>query len=83
MVTQLLLYFKLLINLWLSNQKFLIQLKAKPNSSKYDTTSQAGRTAIAKDNTKLLEQLNNIAEQTNYNGTNLLQKKFLVLLLLL
>ncbi|WP_066406925.1 flagellin, partial [Aliarcobacter skirrowii] len=38
-----------------------------------DTTSSAGRTAIAKDVSKLLTQLNNIAAQTNYNGTYLLQ----------
>ena len=37
------------------------------------TTSSAGRTAIAKDIDKLLNQLNNIAVQTNYNGINLLQ----------
>ena len=33
------------------------------------------RTAIAKDITKLLQQLNNIGEQTNYNGTTFLQKE--------
>ena len=38
------------------------------------TTSSAGREAIAKDIDKLLDQLNNIAIQTNYNGINLLQK---------
>jgi flagellin len=37
------------------------------------TTSQEGRTAIAKDINKLLTQLNNIASQTNYNGISLLQ----------
>jgi len=37
------------------------------------TTSSAGRTAIAKDVNKLLDQLNNIAGQTNYNGIQLLQ----------
>ena len=37
------------------------------------TTSSAGRTAIAKDINKLLDQLNAIAVQTNYNGINLLQ----------
>ena len=37
------------------------------------TTSDAGRTAIAKDIDKLMDQLNNIAQQTNYNGTTLLQ----------
>ena len=54
--------------------KILDTVKSKLIQANTDTTSQAGRTAIAKDITKLLEQLNNIAEQTNYNGTNLLQK---------
>ena len=53
--------------------KILDTVKAKLIQANTDTTSSAGRTAIAKDVTKLLEQLNNIAEQTNYNGTNLLQ----------
>jgi len=38
------------------------------------TTSQEGRTAIAKDVNKLLTQLDNIASQTNYNGIALLQE---------
>jgi len=37
------------------------------------TTSPAGRAAIAKDIGKLLDQVNNIAKQTNYNGIYLLQ----------
>jgi len=37
------------------------------------TTSIAGRAAIAKDIGKLLDQVNNIAKQTNYNGIYLLQ----------
>ena len=37
------------------------------------TTSTEGRKAIAKDVSKLLDQLNNIAVQTNYNGIQLLQ----------
>ena len=37
------------------------------------TTSTEGRKAIAKDIDKLLNQLNNIASQTNYNGMHLLQ----------
>ncbi|WP_323668354.1 flagellin [Aliarcobacter butzleri] len=49
-------------------------IKSKLIQANTATTSDDGRTAIAKDITKLLEQLNNIAEQTNYNGTNLLQK---------
>ncbi|MCT7909635.1 flagellin [Arcobacter lacus] len=50
-------------------------IKAKLIQANTDTTSVAGRTAIAKDVTKLLQQLNNISEQTNYNGTLLLQKE--------
>ncbi len=49
-------------------------IKAKLIQANTDTTSADGRTSIAKDIDKLLAQLNNIAEQTNYNGTNLLQK---------
>ena len=37
------------------------------------TTSTEGRSAISKDINKLLDQLNNIAKQTNYNGMSLLQ----------
>ncbi|OCL83074.1 Flagellar filament 33 kDa core protein [Arcobacter porcinus] len=50
-------------------------VKAKLIQANTDTTSVAGRTAIAKDIDKLLQQLNNIAKQTNYNGTALLQAK--------
>ena len=38
------------------------------------TTSDSGRTAIGKDINKLLNQLDNIAQQTNYNGIELLQE---------
>ncbi|MCT7432915.1 flagellin [Aliarcobacter cryaerophilus] len=55
--------------------KILDTIKSKLIQANTDTTSVAGRTAIAKDITKLLQQLNNIGEQTNYNGTNLLQKE--------
>ena len=55
--------------------KILDTIKSKLIQANTATTSDDGRTAIAKDVTKLLEQLNNIAEQTNYNGTNLLQKE--------
>merc|ERR1711991_2343 len=41
--------------------------------AKTATTSEEGRTAIAKDVSKLLQQLDNIAAQTNYNGQYLLQ----------
>ncbi|QKJ24472.1 flagellin [Poseidonibacter lekithochrous] len=48
-------------------------VKTKLVQASTDTTSQEGRDAIGKDITKLLGQLNNIASQTNYNGTELLQ----------
>jgi len=48
-------------------------VKAKLIQANTDTTSADGREAIRKDITKLLEQLDNIANQTNYNGTTLLQ----------
>ncbi|MFW2592083.1 flagellin [Aliarcobacter butzleri] len=48
-------------------------IKAKLIQANTSTTSEDGRAAIAKDVSKLLEQLDNIATQTNYNGTNLLQ----------
>ncbi|OCL92509.1 flagellin [Arcobacter porcinus] len=48
-------------------------VKAKLIQANTDTTSDDGRAAIAKDISKLLEQLDNIASQTNYNGTYLLQ----------
>ena len=49
-------------------------IKAKLIQAKTATTSKEGRTAIIKDINRLLFQLDNIASQTNYNGTNLLQK---------
>ena len=48
-------------------------VKAKLIQANTDTTSADGREAIRKDIAKLLEQLDNIAEQTNYNGNVLLQ----------
>jgi flagellin len=48
-------------------------IKTKLLQSGTATTSSAGRDAIAKDITKLLDQLDNIARQTNYNGIQLLQ----------
>ncbi|AXX88346.1 flagellin [Malaciobacter marinus] len=48
-------------------------IKTKLVQAATDTTSDDGRTAIGKDVTKLLDQLDNIAKQTNYNGTTLLQ----------
>jgi flagellin len=48
-------------------------IKQKLIQASTDTTSEEGRTAIMKDMNKLLDQLNNIASQTNYNGITLLQ----------
>ncbi len=48
-------------------------VKQKLIQAKTATTSEEGRTAIAKDVSKLLSQLDNIASQTNYNGQYLLQ----------
>ncbi len=48
-------------------------VKQKLIQAKTATTSEDGRTAIAKDISKLLQQLDNIAAQTNYNGEYLLQ----------
>ena len=48
-------------------------VKQKLIQASTNTTSSAGRVAIAKDIKKLLDQLNNIAVQTNYNGIQLLQ----------
>ncbi|MDD3054335.1 MAG: flagellin [Aliarcobacter sp.] len=48
-------------------------IKAKLIQANTDTTSADGRESIRKDIVKLLEQLDNIAEQTNYNGNVLLQ----------
>ena len=48
-------------------------VKAKLIQANTDTTSSAGRESVRKDIDKLLTQLNNIAKQTNYNGTTLLQ----------
>ena len=53
--------------------KILDTVKSKLIQANTDTTSADGREAIRKDITKLLTQLDNIAVQTNYNGTNLLQ----------
>ena len=48
-------------------------VKTKLIQAKDATTSQDGRQAILNDIQKLLTQLDNIASQTNYNGTTLLQ----------
>jgi flagellin len=47
-------------------------IKAKLIQASTDTTSAEGREAIKNDVQKLLTQLDNIAEQTNYNGMDLL-----------
>jgi flagellin len=49
-------------------------VKAKMIQAATATTSSEGRDALAKDMDKLLNQLDNIASQTNYNGVSLLQK---------
>src|SRR5574344_14958 len=54
--------------------KILDTVKSKLIQANTDTTSADGRESIRKDINKLLEQLDNIAKQTNYNGTSLLQK---------
>lgn len=48
-------------------------VKEKLLQASTDTTSQEGRDAILKDIKGLLENLDNIASSTNYNGTTLLQ----------
>ncbi len=47
-------------------------VKAKLIQANTDTTSSDGRESIRKDIVKLLDQLNNIGEQTNYNGRQLI-----------
>ncbi|PLY06403.1 MAG: flagellin [Arcobacter sp.] len=48
-------------------------VKAKLIQANTATTSTAGKTAIANDINKLITQLDNIADQTNYNGINVLK----------
>jgi len=50
-------------------------VKTKLIQAATSTTSAEGREAIRKDVGKLLDQLDNIANQTNYNGINLLDTK--------
>jgi len=50
-------------------------VKTKLIQAATQTTSDEGREAIRKDVSKLLEQLDNISNQTNYNGINLLDAK--------
>ena len=49
-------------------------VKSKLLQARTATTSDAGRESIAKDINKLLTQFNSIANQTNYNGVQLLQQ---------
>ncbi|MEA2049982.1 MAG: flagellin [Campylobacterota bacterium] len=49
-------------------------VKTKLIQAGTSTTSEDGRDAIRKDVQKLLEQFDNIASTTNYNGTTLLQQ---------
>ena len=49
-------------------------VKQKLIQASTSTTNADGREAIRKDINKLLTQFDNIASQTNYNGTTLLQK---------
>ncbi|RBQ32714.1 flagellin [Arcobacter sp. FW59] len=53
--------------------KILDTVKSKLIQANTATTSTAGRAAISKDISKLLQQLDNIAKQVNYNGLQLLQ----------
>ncbi len=48
-------------------------VKTKLIQASTATTSTEGRKAISKDVSKLIDQLDNIAAQTNYNGISLLQ----------
>jgi flagellin len=59
----------------MSEQSNILDIvKTKLIQASTATTSEEGREAIRKDVTKLLSQLDNIAEQTNYNGINLLNE---------
>ncbi|MGP2657111.1 flagellin [Malaciobacter sp. WC5094] len=49
-------------------------IKSKLIQARTATTSDEGREAIRKDIVKYIEQLDNIATQTNYNGISLLQR---------
>lgn len=54
--------------------KMLDTIKQKLIQAKTATTSDEGRKSIAKDIKKLIEQIDEIASTTNYNGNYLLQK---------
>jgi flagellin len=56
--------------------KILDTIKAKANQSAMDTQSRESRQAIQKDISRLIEQLDNIANTTSYNGLKLLSGSF-------
>jgi len=56
--------------------KILDTIKTKAIQAASDTQSPASRTAIQKDVNRLLEQLDNIAKTTAFNGTQLLSGTF-------
>ena len=56
--------------------KILDTIKAKANQSAMDTQSRESRQAIQKDISRLIEQLDNIASTTSYNGIKLLSGAF-------
>jgi len=59
----------------MSEQSNILDIvKTKLLQATTETTSGNGRESLAKDINKLLNQLDNIAVQTNYNGIQLLQK---------
>ncbi len=59
----------------MSEQSNILDIvKTKLLQAATETTSGNGRESLAKDINKLLNQLDNIAVQTNYNGIQLLQK---------
>lgn len=59
----------------MSEQSNIIDIiKSKLIQARTATTNSAGREAIRKDIVKYIEQLDNIASQTNYNGISLLQQ---------
>lgn len=56
--------------------KILDTIKAKANQAAMDTQSRESRVAIQKDINRLIEQLDNIANTTAYNGIKLLSGSF-------
>jgi len=56
--------------------KILDTIKAKANQAAMDTQNRSSRLAIQKDINRLIEQLDNIANTTSYNGIKLLSGSF-------